>query len=110
LQLIVTSNFQVKLIEPHDFKRFDAVFDVPVLQLEQVRAALFGIAELEDDKAVWVNGDWLLRAGGPEDEPWREGFQKMTAYAQTKNWVRTSPLQIRAHCIWSHPCPIPIGP
>jgi hypothetical protein len=48
-----------------------------------------------DGSHAWITQDWLTDQGKAHGATWREGFDKMAAYAQSKGWIENG--AIRAH-------------
>ena len=48
-----------------------------------------------DGEHAWIEQGWLTRQGEAYGSAWREGFDKMAGYAQSKGWIENG--AIRAH-------------
>jgi hypothetical protein len=48
-----------------------------------------------DGSHAWITQSWLTDQGKVHGAAWREGFDKMAAYAQSKGWIENG--AIRAH-------------
>jgi hypothetical protein len=48
-----------------------------------------------DGSHAWITQSWLTDQGKAHGAAWREGFDKMAAYAQSKGWIENG--AIRAH-------------
>ena len=48
-----------------------------------------------DGSHAWIAPSWLIDQGKAHGAAWREGFDKMAAYAQSKGWIENG--AIRAH-------------
>ncbi len=48
-----------------------------------------------DGSHAWISQGWLIEQGKAHGAAWREGFDKMAAYAQSKGWIENG--AIRAH-------------
>lgn len=95
--IVVIDERGVELAEPEDLTRFSARVTVP---LPAAGRALLnaGAGALLDDSHVAVREAWLRsRAGGLSDTAeWRDGFDRMLAYAESKGWI-TDDGAVRAH-------------
>lgn len=48
-----------------------------------------------DGTHAWISQDWVIAQGAGHGPAWRDGFDKMAAYAQSKGWIENG--AIRAH-------------
>ena len=48
-----------------------------------------------DGSHAWISQSWLIEQGTAQGAAWREGFDKMASYAQSKGWIENG--AIRAH-------------
>lgn len=87
------------LRDPDDFKGFKVVV-AGGRDRDAVAAALAGIATWADDDHVAVERDAVRALAGEraDDPEWRQGFETMVAYAESKGW--TVGEAIRAHVEW----------
>lgn len=53
------------------------------------------VAGRYDGAHAWISQDWLIKQGTAHGASWKEGFDKMAAYAQSKGWIENG--AIRAH-------------
>jgi len=82
----------VSLKEASDFKGFKvATANNDAAFLTKALAA----AGRYDGSHAWISQNWLIEQGKAEGPAWREGFDKMAAYAQSKGWIENG--AIRAH-------------
>ena len=100
MQVRVTDELAVELVDTDNFRRFDVQVELPLQRLVDVTAALANFAELEGVDAAWIHADWIADVANSGEE-WLAGFGKMVAYARGRGWTRDAPLRIRAHILWS---------
>lgn len=81
------------LAEPDDFKGFK----LRLRGAEARRPALPGIVFVDDDNVLIGIDTVTSLPGAPSTAAWREGFDRMVAYAATKGWIDTATHAIRAH-------------
>lgn len=91
-----------RLTEIDDLRRFSVVVATGPATLPALAAALDGILDFEGADHAWVSVDWLIEASGQSDSAsWRKDFTAMTAYAESKGWMRADPAAIRGHVVWA---------
>ncbi|MFD6065142.1 PB1 domain-containing protein [Rhodococcus wratislaviensis] len=87
MQLIITADEDgavVTLVEPEDLRSLAASTQLVPSALDQALRAR-GIGSC-DGGHVWLKiGE--LRAIGPSDDEWRQGYDAMIAYAEARGWV-----------------------
>ena len=82
----------VSLNEATDFKGFKVT--APNTDGAFLSKAL-AAAGRYDGSHAWISQAWLIEQGKTHGATWREGFDKMAAYAQSKGWIENG--AIRAH-------------
>lgn len=90
--IAIDSSGNVSLTEATDFKGFKVT--TPNSDGAFLAKAL-GPAGRYDGSHAWISQDWLLEQGKAHGAAWRDGFDKMAAYAQSKGWIENG--AIRAH-------------
>lgn len=90
--IAIDANGIVNLKEASDFKGFKVT--TPNSDAAFLTKAL-AIAGRYDGSHAWIAQSWLIEQGKAEGAGWREGFDKMAAYAQSKGWIENG--AIRAH-------------
>lgn len=82
----------VSLTEATDFKGFKVT--TPNSEAAFLTKAL-AAAGRYDGSHAWISQGWLTEQGNAHGAAWREGFDKMATYAQSKGWIENG--AIRAH-------------
>lgn len=54
------------------------------------------VRAVQDDDHLWLDVE-AVAGLGPKDSEWRQGFDRMIAYAATKGWTRGEPVEVAAH-------------
>jgi hypothetical protein len=90
--IAIDSSGKVALNEATDFKGFKVT--TPDTDSAFLAKAL-APAGRSDGSHAWIAQSWLTEQGKAHGPAWREGFDKMAAYAQSKGWIENS--AIRAH-------------
>lgn len=90
--IAIDASGKVMLNEASDFKGFKVT--APNTDAAFLTKAL-AVAGRFDGSHAWIAQDWLIDQGKAHGATWREGFDKMAAYAQSKGWIENG--AIRAH-------------
>jgi len=91
------------LLEDKDnFRAFKLVVEGGPVRLDQVRRALSGTAEVQDQGHAWIYEQALRQR--PEvagDAAWQSHFGAMIEKAKPHGWVDEAKKAIRAHIEWT---------
>ena len=90
--IAIDASGRVVLNEATDFKGFKVT--APNTDGAFLTKALAAAGHFDGSHA-WISQAWLTDQGKAHGAAWREGFDKMAAYAQTKGWIENG--AIRAH-------------
>ncbi|MDQ8729544.1 hypothetical protein [Bradyrhizobium sp. LHD-71] len=90
--IAIDASGKVSLNEASDFKGFKVT--APNNDAAFLTEAL-APAGRYDGSHAWISQEWLISQGVAHGDAWREGFDKMAAFAQSKGWVENG--AIRAH-------------
>ncbi len=92
----------VSLAEPDDLASFKVLARGQDGDDPSLAEALEGVGTLADDGHAFIDVDAVRRLAGDraQDPAWREGFDKMLAYAGSKGWMDESGTAIQAHVEW----------
>lgn len=99
----VSQDFTTTLEDKQDFKHFKLVVDAPRGEAAKIRAALAGIASLDEDGHAWVSESWLRRCDAAPQ--WQDGLSAMIAVAKKYGWVDEQKKAVRAHVEWPGEAP-----
>ncbi len=84
-----------------NFRAFKFVAAGDSSNLEPVRKAVAGTAELPDAETAWILEDALRHWPGVEnDEAWQQGFSAMIEKARPHGWIDDHRKAIKAHVEW----------
>ena len=98
----LTADRQIVLEDRDNFRAFKLVIDGRRADIEDVRHALAGTAELPDADTAWVSQDALrLRPEVAADTAWQESFAAMIETARPHGWIDDSRKAIKAHVEWA---------
>ena len=87
-----------------NFRAFKLVVEGNPGQLDAVRRALAGNAELPDAETAWIFMESLRRWPGVEnDAAWQQNFSAMIEKARPLGWIDDSRSAIKAHIEWVTP-------
>lgn len=81
--------------------------DLKSFKVVAAREAPFALGDAgrRDGEVVWVSEAWLRRNTADRPQDWRDGFEKMVAFAKSKGWYADAeggqPAAIRAHIEWA---------
>jgi hypothetical protein len=81
--------------------------DLKSFKVVAPRAASFALGDAgrRDGDVVWVSEAWLRASTAEMPQAWRDGFEKMVAFARSKGWYTEAqdgqPAAIRAHIEWA---------
>lgn len=91
----------VTLEDRDNFRAFKLVVIGDASNLDDVRKALVGIAELPDDKTSWISEAALRGFGGvANDRTWQQNLSAMIEKAKPHGWVDEARKAIKAHIEW----------
>jgi hypothetical protein len=85
-----------------NFRAFKLVVEGSSGELEAVRRATAGQAELPDAETAWIFEGALRRWPGVEqDTAWQEKFSAMIEKARPHGWIDDNRKAIKAHIEWT---------
>ena len=90
--IAIDAGGKVALNEATDFKGFKVT--APNTDGAFLAKALAAAGRFDGSHA-WIAQNWLIEHGEAHGAAWRDGFEKMAAYAQSKGWIENG--AIRAH-------------
>jgi hypothetical protein len=97
----LTADGSVLLENRDNFRAFKLVVEGRREDLDAVRRALAGIAELADADTAWVSQDALrLRPEVATDTAWQQSFAAMVEKAKPHGWIDEARKAIKAHVEW----------
>ncbi len=90
------------VLEDRDnFRAFRLVVAGDRAELDAVRRAVIGKAELPDTDTAWIFEDTLRRWPGVEhDTAWQQNFSAMIEKARPHGWIDDNRKAIKAHIEW----------
>jgi hypothetical protein len=97
----VTADRRVMLEDRDNFRAFKLVVEGRREDIDTVRGALAGTAELVDADTAWISQDALR--GRPEvaqDMAWQQSFGAMIEKARPHGWIDDERRAIKAHVEW----------
>ena len=97
----LTTDRRVVLEDRDNFRAFKLVVEGSRDDLDAIRRALAGTAELPDADTAWVSQDTLR--GRPEvaqDAAWQQSFVAMIEKARPHGWIDDARKAIKAHVEW----------
>jgi hypothetical protein len=98
----VAADGGVSLEEKDNFRAFKLVVEGGPARLDQVRRALSGTAEVQDQGHAWIYEQALRKR--PEvanDAAWQGNLGAMIEKAKPHGWVDEAKQAIRAHIEWT---------
>jgi hypothetical protein len=99
LKFSATSGVQFE--DRDNFRAFKLVVEGDRGQLDEVRRALVGKAELPDAETAWILMDALRRWPGVEhNAAWQQNFSAMIEKARPHGWIDDRRKAIKAHVEW----------
>jgi hypothetical protein len=97
----VTSDRRVALEDRDNFRAFKLVVEGRRDDLDAIRSALHGTAEMPDADTAWISQDALrLRPEVAADAAWQQSFAAMIEKARPHGWVDDARKAIKAHVDW----------
>ena len=92
----------LQLEDRDNFRAFKLVIEGEQSQLDAVRNAVAGKAEIADAKTAWIFEDALRRWPGVEhDAAWQQNLSAMIEKARPHGWIDEQRKAIRAHVEWA---------
>jgi len=92
----------LQLEDRDNFRAFKLVIEGEQSQLDAVRSAVAGKAEIADAKTAWIFEDALRRWPGVEhDAAWQQNLSAMIEKARPHGWIDEQRKAIRAHVEWA---------
>ncbi len=92
----------LQLEDRDNFRAFKLVIEGDQSELDAMRGAIAGNAELADAGTAWIFEDALRRWPGVEqDAAWQQNFSAMIEKARPHGWIDDQRGAIRAHIEWS---------
>ncbi len=96
-----SSGSGLQLEDRDNFRAFKLVIEGEQAQLDAVRNALTGKAELADAGTAWIFEGTLRRWPGVEDDAvWQQNFSAMIEKARPHGWVDDQRKAVKAHVEW----------
>lgn len=96
-----SSGSGLQLEDRDNFRAFKLVIEGEQAQLNAVRNALTGKAELADAGTAWIFEDALRRWPGLENNAaWQQNFSAMIEKARPHGWIDDQRKAIKAHVEW----------
>jgi hypothetical protein len=97
----VTADRRVELDDRDNFRAFKVMVEGGRDDLDAVRRALAGVAELVDADTAWVSQAALRgRSDVANDSTWQQSFEAMIAKARPHGWIDDARQAIKAHVEW----------
>jgi hypothetical protein len=97
----LTSDRRVVLEDRDNFRAFKLVVEGRRDDLDAVRAALTGIAELPDADTAWISQAALRRWPEVAENPaWQQSLTAMIEKARPHGWIDDARQAIKAHVEW----------
>ncbi len=91
----------LQLEDRDNFRAFKLVIEGDQSELDAMRGAIAGNAELADAGTAWIFEDALRRWPGVEqDAAWQQNFSAMIEKARPHGWIDDQRGAIRAHIEW----------
>jgi hypothetical protein len=98
----VTADRRVTLEDRGNFRAFKLVVEGRREDIDAVRRALLGTAELMDTDTAWVSQAALRgRSEVAQDTAWQQSFDAMVEKARPHGWIDDQRLAIKAHVEWT---------
>jgi hypothetical protein len=98
----VAADGSVSLEEKDNFRAFKVVVEGGPARLDQVRRALNGTAEVQDQGHAWIYEQALRkRPEVADDATWQGNLGAMIEKAKPHGWVDDAKKAIRAHIEWT---------
>ncbi len=99
--LKLTAAREIQFEDRQNFRAFKLVVAGDRNELESVRSALAGKAELPDAETAWINQATLRQwPGTAQDEAWQQNFSAMIEKARPHGWIDDQRQAIKAHIEW----------
>ena len=97
----LTADRRVVLEDRDNFRAFKLAVDGRREDIEAIRSALSGTAELDDADTAWVSQDALrLMPEVVADTAWQQAFAAMIEKARPHGWIDEQRKTIKAHVEW----------
>jgi len=97
----VTADRSVVLEDRDNFRAFKLVVEASREDLDAIRSALKGTAEMPDADTAWISQDALrLRPEVATDTAWQQSFSAMIEKARPHGWIDDARKAIKAHVEW----------
>jgi hypothetical protein len=101
LYLKLTAAGEPSFEDRQNFRAFRLVVEGGREELDAVRKALSGKAELPDADTAWIFQDALRRWPGMEhDAAWQQNLSTMIEKARPHGWIDEARQAIKAHIEW----------
>jgi hypothetical protein len=98
----VLADCRVQIEDRDNFRAFKLVVDGCRADLDAVRSALRGTAELVDADTAWISEDALRHLPGvAQDVAWQQGLTAMIEKARPHGWIDDARKAIKAHVEWA---------
>ena len=102
MYLKLSASGELSFEDRQNFRAFKLVVEGKREQLDAVRTALSGKAELPDADTAWIFQDALRRWPGIEhDAAWQQNFGAMVEKARPHGWIDDARHAIKAHVEWA---------
>jgi len=97
----LTSDRHVTLEDRDNFRAFKLVIEGARDDLDAVRQALAGTAEIPDADTAWISQAALRqRQEVAQDAAWQQSFAAMIEKARPHGWIDDARAAIKAHVEW----------
>jgi hypothetical protein len=97
----VTADRRVTLEDRDNFRAFKLVIEGRREEIDAVRGALAGTAELVDADTAWISQEALCRRTDvAQDAIWQQSFGAMIEKARPHGWIDDKRKAIKAHVEW----------
>jgi hypothetical protein len=97
----VTADRRVTLEDRDNFRAFKLVVEGRREEIDAVRGALAGTADLVDADTAWISQDALRgRSEVAQDAAWQQAFGAMIEKARPHGWIHDERKAIKAHVEW----------
>jgi hypothetical protein len=96
-----TSATGLQFEDRDNFRAFKLVVEGERGEIEDIRRAIAGKAELPDAETAWIFEDALRRWPGVEnDNAWQQNLSAMIEKARPHGWIDDKRKAIKAHIEW----------
>ena len=102
--LKLSTNNELTFEDRNNFRAFKLVVEGDRNNLEQVRNAVSGKADISDGETAWIFENALRGwPGVGQDAQWQQNFAVMIEKARPHGWIDDARKAIKAHIEWLAP-------